>query len=174
MYFRQLHQRNKFAFWLLLGACLIQLVIFYKQGAVLSPFYNYGMYSEKISPEEDYEVINIYVDGQLLKGKDFGSHEWDRLYVPLQMYLAKDSINEDMIDIKNRLLAKLHLSYLESYNAPFRSNVPAADFQDWYKKLVEKLIRTDAHNINIYKCKYKWNGSQLNISDSTMLMSISS
>jgi hypothetical protein len=131
------------------------------------------MYSEKISPEEDYEVIKIYVDGQLLKGKDFGSHEWDRLYVPLQMYLAKDSINEEMIDIKNRLLAKLHLNHLENYNSPFRSAVSAADFENWYKKLAEKLIRTDAHNIYIYKCKYKWNGSQLSISDSTMLMNIS-
>ena len=139
----------------------------------MSPFYNYGMYSEKISPEKEYEVIKIYVDGQLLKGKDFGSHEWDRLYVPLQMYLAKDPINEDMIDIKNRLLAKLHLGDLESYNAPFRSDVSAKYFGDWYKKLVQKLTRTDAHIINIYKCRYKWNGSQLSISDSTMLMNIS-
>jgi len=149
------------------------LIIFYKQGAVLSPFYNYGMYSDKISPEEDYEVMKIYVDGALLKGKDFSSQEWDRLYLSLQRYLDKDSVNDDMITVKNRLLRKLHAGRFENLNAAFSGTIPATGFQHWYKELVESLTREDAHNISIYKYKYKWDGNQLKMSDSTMLMNIS-
>lgn len=113
MFLKKLYQYKRSLFLLAMAACMIQLVVFYKQGAVATPFFNYGMYSEKIVPLRQYEIYKVYCNGELLKGDDYSIQEWDKIYVPLYLYYAKDSVNEQTIEVRNRLLSKLRLTTLQ-------------------------------------------------------------
>ena len=155
---------------ILVTGCIIQLVIFYKQGAVATPFFNYGMYSDKIYPQEEYTVYKIYANGQLLKGGDFSIQDWDKLYVPLYMYLSKDSVNAGMLEVQNRLLKKLRLSPLSENNTLFANkDFDDADFMKWYKIYIASILKKNVAELQIVKQQYKWSKTYLQPADSSLL-----
>lgn len=170
MYLTKLYRHSKMACIILVTGCIIQLVIFYKQGAVATPFFNYGMYSDKIYPQEEYTVYKIYANGQLLKGGEFSIQDWDRVYVPLYMYLGKDSVNAGMLEVQNRLLKKLRLSPLSENNALFTNNYfDDADFMKWYKPYIASIVKKDIAELRIVKQQYKWTKTYLQPADSSLL-----
>ena len=60
-----------------------QLFINYKRGLVFSPFYHYGMYSSIIKPATQYNIPEVFVDGERLAAKDFSPQEWDNIMQPV-------------------------------------------------------------------------------------------
>lgn len=170
MYLQQLYKRRKIVFFLLVIACIIQCIVFVKQGAVFSPFYNYGMYSEKILPREHYIVYKIYADDHLLRGEDFSIQAWDKIYLPVFMYLSSDSVNSEMMEIRNRLLHKIKLT--AAANTSFFNNeqISDASFMQWYRSQLSGVTGNDIKSISIFKYNYHWNKSILTNTDSTLVM----
>lgn len=170
MYLKKLYRHSKIACIILVAGCIVQLVIFYKQGAVATPFLNYGMYSEKISPREDYVVYKIYTDGKLLEGNDFSIQDWDKLYLPLYMYLSKDTVNNEMVLVQNRLLSKLHAPLIAADNTLFTNrDFDDAEFLQWYRNYVASVVNENIQQILIVKQQYTWNKKYLHPADSIML-----
>lgn len=170
MYFKTLFKYRRKAFWLLLAACIIQLVIFYKQGAVATPFFNYGMYAGKIVPMPEYTIYKVYANNQLLQPKQFSIQEWDKVYVPIFMFLAKDTANTSSIEIKNRLLLKLRLNTLLSANENFQNTAfGERQFISWYKNYLSSFSGLQVNDLKIVKHNYSWQGNRLQPRDSTVL-----
>ncbi|MBX3255359.1 MAG: hypothetical protein KF862_14555 [Chitinophagaceae bacterium] len=170
MFLYKLYRYKRSLFALAVAGCLIQLVIFYKQGAVATPFFNYGMYSEKILSKDQYEIYKVYVNGELLKGDDYSIQEWDKIYVPVYMYYAKDTTNELMIEVRNRLLLKLQLKGLEADNRYFENREFNDEaFIEWYAAYLCGFSGHSSQNIRVIKQNYQWNGQQLLPADSIVL-----
>jgi hypothetical protein len=170
VYLQQLYKRRKAVFFLLIVAGIVQSIVFIKQGAVFSPFYNYGMYSEKILPQPVYVVYKIYADDHLLRGEDFSIQEWDKIYLPVFMYLSSDSVNSEMMEIRNRLLNKIKLT--AAANTVFFDNeqISDASFMQWYRNQLSGVTGNDIKSVSIFKYNYHWNKSILTKTDSTMVM----
>ena len=56
LYFTKLYRYHKGLFACIAFFGLVQLVVFYKKGMLVSPWYNYGMYSAKVYPQQVFEV----------------------------------------------------------------------------------------------------------------------
>lgn len=170
MFLKKLYLHKKSLFALAVIACVIQLVIFYKQGAVATPFFNYGMYSDRILPLDQYKVYKVYAGGKLLKGDDYSIQEWDKIYLPLYLYYGKDTINTQMIEVRNRLLHKLKLHKLAASNRFFENNsFNDAAFISWYGSYLASFSGQASSNIRVVKQNYQWNGQYLQPADSTLL-----
>lgn len=156
---------------MLIVACIIQSIVFVKQGAVFSPFYNYGMYSEKILPKEEYVVYKVYADDHLLRGEDFSTQAWDKIYLPVFMYQSSDSVNKEMIEIRNRLLNKIKLSSVADNRFFINENITETSFMQWYKKQLSGVTGNTIKTVSIIKYNYHWNKSVLTVTDSSMVMS---
>ncbi|MBX2922673.1 MAG: hypothetical protein KF746_10815 [Chitinophagaceae bacterium] len=162
MFFVKLYHYRRSLFALAVAACLIQLVIFYKQGAVATPFFNYGMYSDRILPKPQYEIYKLYVNGVLLKGDDYSIQEWDKIYVPVYLFYSKDTVNESMVEFRNRLLSKMRLTTLQENNCFFENKYfNEAAFYNWYPKYLSTFSQHPVTNIRIIKQNYQWDGRQL-------------
>ena len=66
MFLKKLYQHNKFWFVVIILFIAGQLFINYKRGVVFSPFYHYGMYSSAIKPATQYNIPEVFVDGERL------------------------------------------------------------------------------------------------------------
>ncbi len=83
----------------------VQLFCFYKGGMVFSPWYNYGMYSERINVKLSYEALKL--DG--ISGNNYSPQAWDKIHYTAQQFWQikkNDTLYETEI---KRLFAKTHL-----------------------------------------------------------------
>jgi len=170
VFVKQLYKRRKLVFFLFAGACLVQAIIFWKQGAVFSPFYNYGMYSERIMPKQNYTIYKVYADDVLLRGQDFTTQQWDKIYLPVFMYLPSDSINNEMIEIRNRLLQKTHLTAGMRNEFFTNEHLTEEMFMNWYRQQLRDITGKPINKVSVIKYNYSWNKSTLQVADSVMVM----
>lgn len=128
------------------------------------------MYSEKIPYLDNYPIYKIYANGKLLQGNDFSIQDWDRIYVPLLKFEGKDTVNAEMIDIRNRLLYKLRLGSLDRKNAHFENpDFDDQDFYSWYWQYLSYVTGVSVNDLLIVKQDYQWNGSRLLPGDSLVI-----
>jgi hypothetical protein len=154
MYLTRLYRYNKWLFIAIIFFAVMQLFVTYKRGMLISPWYNYGMYSEKMHPKKGYEV-----------NKALGGPAW--LYVISPQY--DDKINVTIDNHKNlaqndslykkeiaRLFAKFHLPVP---NPKFyKSSFSQQQFTKWFNEFwwASKLVQqkpTTKHAI--------WDGNNL-------------
>src|SRR5438128_4625339 len=129
MYIRQLHSYSRVLFAIVIVFICAQLFVILIWGIVITPFYNYGMYSEPMDIKKSYEVFEVEVNGRRLRGQDFSPQQWDRIILPLQFYADIKKSNElYKTDIK-RLLDKMHISHNDG-NFLLTCNYP--QFENWY------------------------------------------
>ena len=113
MFISEVYKHNK---WICIAIILfvaMQLLIGYKHGMVVSPFYNYGMYSHAIKIEKFYNIFEVTVNGKLLRGQDFTPQQWDKIMLPLQYYSNISQSNHLYNFEVKRLLNKFHIASKE-------------------------------------------------------------
>jgi hypothetical protein len=114
MFLKEVYRHSK---WMFAGMLLFvsgQLVVNYKRGMVFSPFFHYGMYSEKVKPRPDYLVNIVTMNGDTLRGADYTPAQWDKIQYTLHQVIASSC---DTLFYQNqiqRLYAKAHLPAPES------------------------------------------------------------
>ena len=105
---------------------LVQLFCFYKGGMVFSPWYNYGMYSERIMIKPYYIVDQF----PAISGNDFSPQKWDKVFVTLQGFrnlFKNDLLYENEI---KRLFEKAHLPIPDK--SKYTSRVSSASLITWF------------------------------------------
>lgn len=128
MYLTKLYHYHKFLFAAIVFFIGMQLLVTYKRGMVISPWYNYGMYSEKMYPKQIYEVNNRLAGNTWLYL--IAPQYDDKINLTLDNYrkLAQnDSLYRNEI---TRLFAKFHLPVPKEnfYQSPFNKR----DFDAWF------------------------------------------
>ena len=168
MYLRQLRTHSPLLAALVILFICGQLFVILIWGIVITPFYNYGMYSESIQIKDKYEVYEIELNGKKLRGQDFSPQEWDKIILPLQFYRGIGESNTlYKTDIK-RLMNKMHI---KATDANFLQTCNYQQFENWYKHYVEYITKQKTHSLNIISSTYSYSGNNLIASPSTISLS---
>ena len=167
MYLTKLYRYNKWLFAAILFFVIMQLLVTYKRGMVISPWYNYGMYSEKIYPQKVYEVNNSLTGPAWLYL--LSPQRDDEINVTLDNYrhLAKnDSLYENEI---TRLFAKVHLPVPSKKYC--ESRISETMFRNWfarYSGLPDSTVAVDMEGIS-YPQRANWDGKELKLQNRSFL-----
>jgi hypothetical protein len=149
---------------------LIQLFCFYKKGMLFSPWYNYGMYSEVMKPEETYTVTKVYADNELLKGSNFSPQAWDRIHYNLQLAMVANC-NEHFYEKEvKRIFQKFHFPVPAKWNYMNHKYANSDIFQLNKQFLAQQLKRS---SVEVYPLQYAWDGKKLAFIDSLSTLPVS-
>jgi len=127
MFIKKTYQYSKPLAIGMLFFTLVQLFCFYKGGMVFSPWYNYGMYSERIAIKPLY-VVDAF---PAIEGNNFSPQKWDKVFVTLKGFRSlsqNDSLYKKEI---SRLFHKAHLPI--PHNSNFLSNTSSASVKNWFQ-----------------------------------------
>ena len=159
MYLRQLQTHSRLLSALVIVFICGQLFVILIWGIVVTPFYNYGMFSEVIDVKNSYQIFEVEVNGKRLRGQDFSPQEWDKIMLPLQFYSGIKQSNElYKTDIK-RLLDKMHLS---ASDANFLLSCNYQQFENWYRNYLQDVTnqKTESFTVNYRSYEYRLNKLQ--------------
>ncbi len=168
MYLRQLQAHSR-----LLSAAVIlficgQLFVILIWGIVITPFYNYGMFSEVIHQKDSYEVFEVEVNNKRLRGENFSSQQWDKVILPLQYYAGiKKSNSLYRLQIR-RLLGKMQVS---TNDANFIQLCNYAQFENWYKHYLQTITNQEIQSVVIYYRNYQFQSNRLQATPSFIPLS---
>ncbi|MES2773729.1 MAG: hypothetical protein V4722_06070 [Bacteroidota bacterium] len=134
---------------------LVQLFCFYKGGMVFSPWYNYGMFSERIEMKPQYPVNRV--DG--LRGKDYTPQTWDKIHYTLQQIQDQgknDSLYENEV---KRIFSKMHLPVAKKNK--FISLTADENAAPWYREYILSTLGIPDILWVATTIDYKWDGEKL-------------
>ena len=168
MYIRQAYQHSKWLAVIIVFFAAAQLFVNYKRGVVISPFYHYGMYSDRMLADSFYSVFEVDVDDSRLHGKNFTATEWDRILLPLQYFAGVRASNQLYKTDVARLLNKLHIS------APEKAYVSGCNYQQfaaWYKQYLALLLQQHVERVNIAVREYQFTNGKLQATNKIVALS---
>ncbi len=155
MFLKQVYKHSKWMFVVMILFISGQAVINFNHGAVFSPFYHYGMYSEAFKVKDKYSVTLVEVNGRILRGQDFSIAEWDKIHLPIKYYVESDSNNLMMIHIRNRLYSKVGFALSKKYDHQFiNKDFSDHQFVEWYKNYLQQIIDEPVHSLIIKEAVY--------------------
>jgi hypothetical protein len=153
MYLLRLYRYNKWLCVAILLFVIMQLLVTYKRGMVISPWYQYGMYSEKIYPKQVYTVNNR------LSGPEWifllSPQSDDQINVPLDNYRhvsQNDSLYQKEI---SRLFPAFHLPVPKA--TCYQSPLSKEKFIAWYRN---QVLQPSPDSLSILQTVI-WDGKEL-------------
>lgn len=158
MFLRRVYLYNRLLFAVMFIFITGQLFINYKRGAVITPFYNYGMYSHKIFIEKNYTVTEIFVNGKLLNGSSFAPHVWDKLLLPVEYYIELKKSNQLYQSEITRLLNKVKI---KTDQKNFIQYITTPQFMNWYKTYVASILHIPVNRCTIQQRIYTFTNHTL-------------
>lgn len=168
MFLRQLQLHSRPLSILLILFVCGQLFVVLIWGIVITPFYNYGMYSEPIAVEKNYQLFEVELNGKMLRGQDFSPQQWDKVLMPLQYYAGIKKSNALYSSDIKRLLNKMHIA---SNNADFLQHCSYEQFEPWYKNYLESITHRRTNSLFIHYRLYKYQSNQLVATDTLQPLS---
>lgn len=122
-------------------------------GNEVTPFFVWGMYSQKEQPVKEYEILRTTINNnKVINAYDY--HTTDTrfyLYSPLTYY-KEISDNNNIDPTIDFLQARLH----EHYNAirflekkAFNTNIQQQDFFNWYARYLQQVTHQPVTNIRV-------------------------
>lgn len=144
MFLLKLYQQHKGWFFFVLLFILIQLINNIRQDIAISPFYQYGMYSQKIVEQKSYEVYEVEVNGNVLQTQNFSPQEWDKIILPLQMNASQKQWNSNVYSSTIKRL--LHTNDSTIY---VNRNYSEDEFNDWYKDYLQNIINKKIDSVSV-------------------------
>lgn len=173
MYFQKLYSHSRKLFFAVLAFCLLQVFFTYK-GIETFPFFNYGMYSEKLLPNRAARGIKIIADGEPFDCSSLPSLNKEMLLCPLSCYssLKQDNFNDSKI--KKAIAARCSKyfsenSFLRLSDRLTNSAQDTAAFQSWFKKYLETSSGRNYKNIEVYSLNFKYENNILVHTDLNLL-----
>ena len=158
MYLKQLYENNRLLFLAVVLFICGQMFVVLIWGIVITPFYNYGMYSEVMEVKKEYPVFEIEPDGRLLRGEDYSAQQWDKILMPLHFFADINNSNRlYQTDIK-RLLTKMHLS---APDEKFLVQCNYQQFENWYKNYLQTITKQHIGHLIVRYHTYQYQFNKL-------------
>ena len=126
------------------------------------------MYSHVIKVEKSYPVIEVTINGKLLRGQDYTPQQWDKIMLPIQYYSNIQQSNGLYNNEVKRLLQKLSIATNE---ANFLQQCDEESFVKWYKNYLSFITKEPVpiaigNQLIINERQYSFNGQVLTPTDS--------
>ena len=136
MYFNKLYRQNKWWGIAVLAFAVVQLGNNIRQDIAISPFYGYGMYSEKMTADSVYQVYEISVNKKILLAKDYSPQQWDNIMQPVILFYKQQQWNGYVwqTDIRRLLPFTDSANYMNHFSEP--------EFRVWYQQRLHQYTNT--------------------------------
>ncbi|HVG16260.1 MAG TPA: hypothetical protein VM935_14915 [Chitinophagaceae bacterium] len=157
MFITRLYKHNKLlcAGFLLFAA--LQLFINIKRGITATPFLHYGMYSGFVPRPSKLTIWEVDADRQRIDLLKLPPKVADCIIEPLRLHDQLGETNNLYYTHIQRFLAPL--PRLDSSH--FISRLTKADFDQWYKNNLSKIIGRDIKELIVSRCEYEVKNSGL-------------
>ena len=148
MYLKQLYQHNKLWCCIVVFFIVAQLAINYKKSFVVTPFFNYGMFSSPVLPPDSLQVFQVEVNGKLLQPLDFTPQQWDNVILPLNyFYIANTTSDTLWKKVSNRIF---RITDVNTVAANYAIQVTTNQFYRWYQTQLQKMLPNKIASIRIF------------------------
>ncbi|MCW3081830.1 hypothetical protein [Segetibacter sp.] len=168
MYLRQLQKHSPLLTALVIIFICAQLFVILIWGIVITPFYNYGMFSEVIKVKNAYQIFEVELNGKRLRGKDFSPQKWDKILLPLQFYAGIKTSNQLYKSDIKRLLYKMRIP---ANDANFLLTCNYQQFENWYKDYLQDVTNQKIEAFAVSYRNYQYHSNKLQTSPTAIPLS---
>lgn len=153
MYLKKLYKQHKGWFIIVVIFSAAQIINNVRQDIAFSPVYQYGMYSEYLSPKDTLYVYDVIVNGKQLQASNFSPQQWDKISLPLRYYANSYCNNSNIYTNIKRLLQKISIvTDSSNYVFPFDET----GFMNWYKPYLSGMIKQNISSLQVNYSLYKF------------------
>lgn len=159
-FFKNLYKRQPKLFYLFGSFCMVQLLLALIKLEV-TPFFLYGMFSEKVIPSDTISERSVWVDGIQLKNTHLLHKEHLLIEETVKKYVLIKK--NGGIDIVQTRVEARYPFLTQSFAYPFLKtriyNIPkdVLAFQHWFKQTCEDLLHKDVQRVTIKEDTYVTN-----------------
>jgi hypothetical protein len=167
----KVYQHSPRLFYVL--CCFAALTVFFNAiGDEVTPFFVWGMYSEKEKPVQRYELLRTTINDSIPLQQTGYLLDATRFYLsgPLGSF-KKLQDNGGVDPVKSFLQSKLkgHYSQLPvQEHTLFNTGLSAATFFDWYSRYLHAVTAIDVQSIKVEVVQVHYNKGKI-VTDSTYL-----
>lgn len=163
MFLSKIKKTSPILFWCVIVFCFLQLSFtFIKLEA--TPFFLYGMYSEKFKLSDTISVYKMKLNGDVLNPRSINRWQGDILQTSMENYKAQ--LDNNKIDIVDTRISR-------KYPAIYRSGIFRAikkyilndsmglnKFPEWYKQKIHQYTGENVKTFEVFKETYAINFKQ--------------
>jgi len=151
-FFSRLYRYNRILFWCTGIFCILTILINLTK-AETTPFFIWGMYSEKEKAVNSYEILEVVVNDSLLVDYSSSFTDANRFYLlsPLS-YSVQIESNQGVDPEESFIQRKLgkYFSFFEPYKKDiFNDSLDLPAFQNWYKRYLEGTIHVKVNKLQV-------------------------
>ncbi|GGA85981.1 hypothetical protein [Puia dinghuensis] len=147
----------------IIGFFILQIAIDLTHSVTVFPFVHYGMFSESFALPDSVEVLEVRVDGRLLRPTDFAIYRWDMVQIPLEAYEKQLATGDYAFD-KEKLGAGMRKTGLSSLYNELKPNLDnTGSFIPWYKRYLSGLVGHPITTVQVNKAWYRWTAGRLRL-----------
>jgi hypothetical protein len=158
MFLKKVYKYNKFLFLTMIAFSTVQIFVSFNRGIVISPFFNYGMYSEAFNTPGSYPVFEIEQNGKLLRGEEFSPEDWDKIILPPSYYANIKASNALYHKEVKRILERIGIT---TNDERFLTACNYKEFEKWYGKYLFQITGQPTTSLKIYSRVYQYRPHKL-------------
>lgn len=157
-YFHRLYQHSRRLFWLVVLFCFFTLIL-NLTGDEVTPFFVWGMFSEKFEADPKQEIIEIRINGDVFNYYTILNNVNRHMLIsPIWYYHSiKENNNEDPTRSFFRGKLGSKFSLIEPYLQQVTNDPESAKaFETWVKRYLERSNNLDIEQLDIYIKTYQF------------------
>ncbi|NOU38153.1 MAG: hypothetical protein HOO89_05525 [Ferruginibacter sp.] len=141
MFLVKLYHYNKYLLISFILFILVYAFINYKQGAVISPIYQFGMYSGKFYKKDTTPIFQIFVNNEKLAVSKLNFEDRDFVLIAVEKYILAKQNSLNINTTMQTVLARVGFgTFFNKRN--FENYATDKDFLNWYKNKLQKILNT--------------------------------
>ena len=145
----------------IIGFFILQIGLDLAHSLTAFPFVHSGMFSAKMARPDSVAVLQVRVDGQLLRPGDLPPYQWDMVLVPLETEEKRAATGDYAFD-KERMAAGLRAIGLGTVYNQLKPNLSnTGDFASWYKAYLSRLLGRPIGVLQVDRVCYRWTTGKL-------------
>lgn len=169
MFLKDLYLHSKKLFIVVTLFVTTFLYINYKQGIIISPIYEYGMYSGYFHLQDTLVAYHIYVNDKIVDPAILNLAERDLVFIsPISFYMQAEH-NDINFLMSNNIFNKMHIGKI-IVKSNFENNTLEKDFLNWYRKLLQKVFSIAIKRFAIYKQSYIYQDNNIKVISSPQIL----
>ena len=131
-----------------------------KQGIVVTPIMQYGMFSHIQNLSDTQKVYEFIINNKKISLNNFSFTERDIILTPLIAYVNHSKNNDDVFKSYSAVVAKCKIN-TDTYKANYYNKINDTLFTSWYKNKLSPIIKMKINTLEIYTQKYIWRNNAL-------------
>jgi hypothetical protein len=143
IFFAQLYKYNRWLFGFIVAFCILTVFINLTK-VETTPFFIWGMYSEKEQNADKYEILEVVVNDSVRVDYSSSFTDANRFYLLSPLTYSRQIEGNNGVDPEESFIREKsgkYFSYIEPYKKNiFNDSLDMPAFQNWYKRYLEGTL----------------------------------